>query len=202
MGSILLIFLVFLLHYYVSLSFKYRFVVSVTISALERCPVRLYRQFFCGKAHVLFILFAFVCLICVAFVSAAALCPENVYWCNMVMVFNATLTNRSVIYPGGRYFKEKTTDLSQVIDKLKYMLHRVHLAWAGFKLTTLGCKSNYYTITITTGPSMSMKLPVVIAMTRCTVVGSFCQQLMFDVLFLMSIPCSVERNVLRVEIVR
>ena len=34
-------------------------------------------------------------------------------------------------------YPEKTTDLSQVTDKLSLMLHRVHLARAGLKLKAL-----------------------------------------------------------------
>ena len=55
---------------------------------------------------------------------------------------------------------EKTTDLSQVTDKLYYIiLYQVHLTWVGFKLATLmvigtdcigSYVSNYHMITATT----------------------------------------------------
>jgi hypothetical protein len=62
------------------------------------------------------------------------------------------------LYRGGQY-SEKTTDLSQVTDKLCHII--LHLPWTGFELTTLvvidtdciiSCQSNYHTFKTTTVP--------------------------------------------------
>jgi len=52
-------------HFNVSLRSGFRVVMSVTISALKQCSVRLYLQFsavVCRRDHVLFTLFMFVYL--------------------------------------------------------------------------------------------------------------------------------------------
>ena len=79
-------------------------------------------------------------------------------WLGLVwfMVFNATFKNIQ-LYHGGQFYlwrkpeyPKKTTDLSQVTDKLYQMLYRVHLAINGVRTYNF----NYHMITTTMAPKI------------------------------------------------
>ena len=92
---------------------------------------------------------------------------KNIKVCDSVIVFNATFNNISVISWQSVLLAEEIRISGENYQSVTghrqndIMLYQVHLAWAGFQLTTLvvigtdctgSCKSNNHTITTTTAP--------------------------------------------------
>ena len=99
-------------------------------------------------------------VVCIYLPLEHVLCfPLFGFWCLMPLSTKYFSYIVAVSFIGGGSkpeYREKTTDLSQVTDKVYHiMLYRVHLTRAGFKLTTLvvigadcigSYKSNHHTI--------------------------------------------------------
>jgi hypothetical protein len=136
----------------------------------------------------------------------------NLYLIGIGLWYLTPLSTMSKLYRGNQLYwrwkseyPEKTTDLSEVSNKLYHiMLYQEHLAWVGFELTTLvvictdctgSCKFNYHTNTNTTAPALISfwhvncritcnKLHDIVCMGICTISGS----LDFGILVLFTSP--------------
>ena len=118
--------------------------------------------------HFILLLSTMYCVLCIKYSKHNILSLFYFLW-RLGLWYLTPHATLFQLYRGSQFYwwrkpqyTEKTTDLSQVTDKLYHiMLYQVHLALTGFQLTTFvvidtdsidSCQSNYHTIMTTTAP--------------------------------------------------